>query len=194
MHVLHRYIMNSIIGKSIFLYIGDVQANTELQNVLKPGYWKVLFTPKWFEPGSWNFDRFPHPKIAFWIHNKFWAALCCIVTFNSAVLLGMKRLRSDLRSKMPNVQVFDRPSVARAVLLTTSSLTESSFVKISSIHLQSQTVRARMMRFWDKGTSPPTVMWHVSYVACQMYFFGIKVMKLVVESLIAAVSTPSGSN
>ena len=69
-------------------------------------------------------------------------------------------------------QIINRPGVAGAVLQTASSLTDtvshSSFVKISSEHLHSQTIKARKLKFWEKVHLPPPVMFHESYVTCHV--------------------------
>ena len=48
------------------------------------------------------------------------------------------------------------------------SVSESSFVKISSTNLHSVTVRARELKFWEKVHFPPPVICHVSHVTCHV--------------------------
>ena len=49
------------------------------------------------------------------------------------------------------------------------SLTDSSYVKISSPKLHSQTIRARELKFWEKVHHPPLhVMCQVSHVTCHI--------------------------
>ena len=96
-------------------------------------------------------------------------------------------------------KIVSRPGVAGAVLQTnwlTDSLTDWWFVEISSRHLQSQTVWARDLNFWENVHLPPCVTCHVSYITCQvshvichilhvtcpffLFFFLNKVVELVV--------------
>ena len=68
-------------------------------------------------------------------------------------------------------KIFDRPGVAGADLQTSlwfiQSLTESSFVKISSKHHLSQTIRARDLTFW-KNVHISIVTFHISHVTWQI--------------------------
>ena len=76
-----------------------------------------------------------------------------------------------------------RPSGARAVLQTpplliesvNQSVSQSSFVKIPSTNLHSQTVKVRELTFWEKVHLPPPVTCqvshvtrHMSHVTCQL--------------------------
>ena len=68
---------------------------------------------------------------------------------------------------------FNRPSVAGAVLQTLlcliHSATKSSFVTMSSKHLQSQTIKARDMKFLEKVHHPLCVIYHMSGVRCHFF-------------------------
>ena len=68
--------------------------------------------------------------------------------------------------------MINRPHVAGAVLQTTPSLiktlTNSSFVKISSKHPHLETLRVRDLNFLENVHLPPSVMCHVSHVMCHM--------------------------
>ena len=48
------------------------------------------------------------------------------------------------------------------------SVSQWSFVEISSKHLHFQTVRARKLKFWEKVHLPPPVTCHVSRTMCHM--------------------------
>ena len=68
----------------------------------------------------------------------------------------------------------NRPGVAGAVLQTPSinSVTESSFVKISSKHLRSQIVKARDLTFFRKGSCVTCHMPHVTcHISSVIFFF-----------------------
>ena len=73
-------------------------------------------------------------------------------------------------------QIFNRPSVAGAVLQThssfidslTPSLSQWSFVKISSKHLYSQTIKAREPHLSHDMCHMSCVTCHVSRVTCQV--------------------------
>ena len=71
--------------------------------------------------------------------------------------------------------MFNRPSIARAVLKSPLSLVhwfnklliESSFFSESSRHCLSPTIRARELTFWENVQPSPCDTWHVSGVRCQ---------------------------
>ena len=70
--------------------------------------------------------------------------------------------------------IINRPGLARAVIETGSSFINSfihsltdPLVQISSIHCQSQTERARYLKFWENVYPILGVMYHVSHVTCQ---------------------------
>ena len=77
-------------------------------------------------------------------------------------------------SRWTSDNLINRPGVARAVLQTTFSLinwlSHSSFSSRSSKHYNSQTVRARELKFWENIHPTPCVMCHVSCVMCHMLF------------------------
>ena len=50
------------------------------------------------------------------------------------------------------------------------SVSRWPFVKISSNHIHSKTVRARKLKFWEKVHLPPPVICHVSHVMCHIVF------------------------
>ena len=68
--------------------------------------------------------------------------------------------------------LFKRPGVAGTVLQTPLSLiyslSESSFVKISSKHLHSLTVKPKKLKFLKEVHLLPTVMCQISCVKCHM--------------------------
>ena len=64
---------------------------------------------------------------------------------------------------------FNRPGVAGAVLQTAWSfnqVTNRWFVEINSKHCQSQTRRARELKFWENVHPTLCGMHHVSHVTC----------------------------
>ena len=137
-----------------------------------------------------NFTRVTH----------FW--LCLFETqvkgFSSGFPSG-----SALRKSLPGFGkpcislLFNRPGVAGAVLQTlfflnnflTASVSQWSFVKISSSNLHSQTIRVRKLKFGEKVHLPPPVTSHLSHVMCHvscvnvmctyLFIFYYKVLKLV---------------
>ena len=67
--------------------------------------------------------------------------------------------------------IFNRPGVARAVLQSPPWLINSvthPLVKISSKHSQSQTGRARVLKFWENVHPTLCVTCHVSCVTCHL--------------------------
>ena len=71
--------------------------------------------------------------------------------------------------------LFNRPGVAGAVLQSPPSLINSlihsftdALVQISSKHCQSQTGRARELKFWENGHPTQCVLCHVSRVTCHL--------------------------
>ena len=86
---------------------------------------------------------------------------------------------TELKSSFPFSRIINRPGVPGAVLQTPSSLVDSfgnsSFVKISSRHLHSQTIRDRELKFWEKVDLPnmSCVTCHLSHVTCLMSHFSL---------------------
>ena len=64
------------------------------------------------------------------------------------------------------------------------------FVKISSEHLHPQTVRAKKLKFWEKGQVPPPVTCHMS-LNFSFLFFSKTVVKLVTEGMLSMRPIPS---
>ena len=134
--------------------------------------------------GRDSFSRFTH---IFWYYTPL-AWLNCILSANwflpAPFSLSIVSVKSFNQPHFPG-SIIKRPGVAEAVLQTPLSfmkwLSHSSFVKISSEHLHSQTRRARELKFWKKVHLPPTpsgvichmshVMCQVSHVMCHMCFF-----------------------
>ena len=100
------------------------------------------------------------------IHAKFYAVF--VATFK-------KKKKNLFFSKNHNiflVIVFNRPSVAGAVLQTPLSLIHSLIGDLfsfkSSKHHKSQTIRARELTFWENVYPPPHVTCHMSHVTCHV--------------------------
>ena len=67
--------------------------------------------------------------------------------------------------------IFNRPGVAGAFLQSPPLLIHwlsDPFVQISSKHCQSQTRRARELKFWEFIHLSPCVTYHMSHVRCQV--------------------------
>ena len=60
-------------------------------------------------------------------------------------------------------------SVLQTSLLLIDSVSQYSFLKISSKHLPSQTLRARELTFSEKVHLPSPVMCHAKQVMCQIW-------------------------
>ena len=79
---------------------------------------------------------------------------------------------SEIMMQFYNYFIFNRPGVAGAVLQTASSLikwvSQSSFSSRYSQHHDSQTVRARELKFWENVHPTPCVMCHLSHVTCHI--------------------------
>ena len=74
-------------------------------------------------------------------------------------------------SKISGTNIFNRPGVAGAVLQSHPSLIDwlsHPLVKISSKHFQSQTRRARELKFWKNVYPTICVTCHVSHVTCHL--------------------------
>ena len=90
---------------------------------------------------------------------------------------------------------FNRPGVAGDVLQSPPLLIDSIFhplVQISSKHCQSQTGRARELKFLENGHPTLCVTCHMSHVKKITFnFFLLKKMDKVVEGLLSTGPTPS---
>ena len=92
-----------------------------------------------------------------------------------AVLLVLGTRETSLWEGSPNAAIINRPSVAGAVLQSPPLLINSlnnwfihPLVQISSKHCQSQTGRARELKFWENVHPTLCVMCHVSCVMCHV--------------------------
>ena len=66
---------------------------------------------------------------------------------NVNILPAISKYKSNIYQTTNLQFTFNRPDIAGAVLQTTSSLSDSWFVEIYSKHCQSQTGRARELKF-----------------------------------------------
>ena len=107
------------------------------------------------------------------------------------------------------VITYQQTRCSQGCSMTPPSLTDllinSSFVKISSKHYLTQTVRARELEFWENDHPPPCVTWcmsgipcHASHVTCHLshftffsFFLFFKWWSLLVEGLLSTGLTPS---
>ena len=132
------------------------------------------FTIKATSGLSWPANTYWNTCLFVWYSNCIFLNVCSQqkIEMHHNIFTECKKLK--YRFLLLFIQVFNRPSVAVAVLQTPflliNWLSESAFSSKFPANLHSQAVRARELKFWDNIHLPQHIICHMSCVTCQMSF------------------------